>query len=105
MSKSNDYFLGNLVDDVHKVSQGRYSKETIENIFRLGFERLGDVIAIEGRNAYMIDFINFFPKDFKEKNSKHPRTQEPMVIAPYRTIYTKPSTKVKKKLAKGMEGR
>ena len=105
MVTGNDYFLTNLVDDVHSISNGRYSKETIENIFRLGFDRLGDVVAIEGRKAYMIDFFNFFPKDFNAKNSVNPQTGEPMVIAPYRTIYLKPTSKVKKKLLKGVERR
>lgn len=97
-----DYFLTNLVDDVHTATGGRYSKEAIENIFRLGFDRLGDVVAVEGRKAYVIDFFNFFPKDFKAKNSVNPQTGKPMVIEPYRTIYLKPTSKVKKKLAKGV---
>lgn len=105
MVTGNDYFLTNLVDDVHQSANGRYSKETIENVLRLSFDRLSDVVAVEGRKAYMIDFFNFFPKDFKAKNSKNPQTGAPMTIEPYRTIYLKPTSKVKKKLIKGMSGR
>lgn len=104
MSNTDNYVLTNLVNDVHKEAEGRYGKEAIENILRLAFNRLGDVIAVEGRTAYMIDFFNFFPKDFKAKESKNPQTGQPMVIAPYRTVYLKPSTQMKKKLNKGIKG-
>lgn len=74
--------------------------EEVENVLRTAFEVMGDYLA-DGEKLYLIGFMNFEPKDYKEKHSKHPQTQEDMVIPAYRGVLAKPSDPLKKKLAEG----
>ena len=95
-----EYFLTDLRDDI--AEESGYDKNDIENILRMAFNKLGDKVA-KGFKLYIINFFNFFPKDYKEKNVKHPQTNEPMVIEPYRTVTTKPTKAMKRKLKEGLE--
>lgn len=101
MTKDNEkepYFLTHLKRDVKEMSNGKYSQETVEAILRLAFDKISDVLAIEGRPVYLIDFLNFTPKDFAAKESKNPQSGKAMTIDPYRVVYSKPSKKFKAKL-------
>ncbi|KZR57924.1 HU family DNA-binding protein [Pseudobacillus badius] len=96
-----DYFLKDLKRDV--AEKAGYTQNDVENILRTAFDIIGDQVAIEGNKVYLIDFLNFEPKDYKAKNVKHPQTGEPMVIAPYRTILCSPTKAMKRKLKKTFE--
>lgn len=96
-----DFFLKDLVKDV--ADKLDYRQSDVENILRTAFDRVSDKVAIDGAKVYLIDFFNFEPKDYKEKQAKHPQTGEPMVIAPYRTVLCKPTKAVKRKLKKPFE--
>jgi DNA-binding protein HU-beta len=97
------YFLQDLVTDV--ANQTGYSKTQIENTLRTAFEFIGDKVAIEGEKVYLINFLNFEPKDYKEKKVKNPQTGEPMTIPAYRTILCQPTKAMKRKLKKPFEER
>lgn len=99
----NLYTLVDLRRDVKIASGGKYSQENIENILRLAFDVITTKLGTEGVPVYLIDFMNFTPKDFEAKPSKHPQTGEDMVIEPYRTVYMKPSKKFKNKLTDAMK--
>lgn len=96
-------FLRDIVQDVaadKDVSNSDIKKGEIELVLRKALEKMGDALA-DGNKLYLIGFMNFEPKDYKEKNSKHPQTQEPMTIAAYRGVLAKPSDPLKEKLAAG----
>lgn len=95
-----DYFLKNLVKD---TAEGLgYRQADVENILRTAFDKVGDRLATHGDKVYLIDFLNFEPKDYKEKHVKNPQTKEPMVIDPYRTILCSPTKAMKRKLKAGL---
>lgn len=95
------YFLTDLKRDVAEITN--HTQAEVENILRTAFDVIGDKVAIEGEKVYLIDFLNFEPKDYKAKNVKHPQTGEPMVIDPYRTILSQPTKAMKRKLKKTFE--
>src|SRR5206468_336488 len=92
-----------IVSDVaadKDVQNPDIKKGEIELVLRKALEVMGDVLA-DGVKLYLIGFMNFEPKDYAAKNSKHPQTQEPMVIPAYRGVLSKPSDPLKDKLAEG----
>lgn len=95
-----EYYLKNLKKDVSDALN--YNQDDVENILRTAFDIIGNQVAIEGNKVYLIDFLNFEPKDYKAKNVKNPQTGEPMTIDPYRTILTKPTKAMKRKLKQGL---
>lgn len=100
-----DKFLRDIVDDVYNdkdVSNAHIKKGEIELILRKSFGIMGDYLA-DYNKLYCIGFMNFEPKDYKEKNSKHPQTQVDMVIPAYRGVLSKPSNPLAKKLKEGHE--
>lgn len=97
-----EYYLSDLKKDV--ADKLGYTQESVENILRTAFDIIGDKVAIDGDTVYLINFFNFEPKDYKEKQARNPQTGEPMVIKPYRTILCRPSKAVKRKLKVPFEG-
>lgn len=91
-----EYFLKDLVKDT--ADRLDYRRADVENILRSAFDIVGDKVAIDGDKVYLIDFLNFEPKDYKAKNVKNPQTREPMTIDPYRTILCSPTKAMKRKL-------
>ena len=96
-----DYFLKDLKRDV--ANRLGHKQDDVENVLRTAFSIIGDQVAIEGNTVYLIDFLNLEPKDYKAKNVLHPQTGEPMVIEPYRTILSKPTKAMKRKLKRPFE--
>lgn len=97
-----EYFLKDLKKDV--AEELGYRQSDVENILRKAFDIIGNRVAIHGDKVYLIDFLNFEPKDYAVKHVKHPQTGEPMVIPPYRTIVCKPTKAMKRKLKTPFEG-
>ncbi|MGG1263877.1 HU family DNA-binding protein [Brevibacillus laterosporus] len=96
-------FLKDIVKDVtadKEIKSFNLTQNEVEAVLRKALTRMGDVLA-DGEKLYLIGFINFEPKDYRAKNSKHPQTQEPIVIEPYRGILSKPSDSLKEKLEAG----
>lgn len=91
-----EYFLKDLVRDTANALG--YRKPDVENILRTAFDKVGDKVALDGAKVYLIDFLNFEPKDYGAKNVKHPQTGKPMVIQPYRTVLCSPTKAMKRKL-------
>lgn len=96
-----EYFLKNLVKDTAEKINHR--QVDVENTLRTAFDIIGDKVAIDGSKVYLIDFLNFEPKDYKAKNVKHPQTGVPMVIQPYRTILCSPTKAMKRKLKRNFD--
>lgn len=95
-----DYFLGDLKRDVAKATG--HTQADVENILRIAFNKIGDELA-KGNKVYLIDFMNFEPRDYAAKNVKNPQTGEPMVINPYRTVLAKPTKALKRKLKEAIQ--
>lgn len=107
-------FLKDIVDDVvsrgvtksfydrkeRKTIQDNLTAEEVENVLRNALDIMGNYLA-DGEKLYLIGFMNFEPKDYKAKKSKHPQTQEDMIIPAYRGVLAKPSDPLKVKLAAG----
>jgi nucleoid DNA-binding protein len=93
-------FLTDIVNMVYADPDVPLTKEKIELVLRKGLEKMGDVLA-NGDKLYLIGFMNFEPKDYKAKKSKHPQTGEDMIIPAYRGVLSKPSDPLKAKLAEG----
>jgi len=83
-----------------RTIQDRMTAEEVENVLRNALDIMGDFLA-DGEKLYLIGFMNFEPKDYKEKKSKHPQTGEDMIIPAYRGVLSKPSDPLKNKLAAG----
>jgi len=88
--------------DGNKSIQVSMKKEEIENVLRVAFDSMGDMLS-DYEKLYIIGFMNFEPRDYDEKKSKNPQTGEEMIIQPYRTVSSKPSEAFKKKLSEGHE--
>ncbi len=95
-----DKFLRDVRDAIADDPDVNLNKGEIELVLRKSLEVQGNFLA-DGHKLYLIGFMNFEPKDYKSKNSKHPQTGEPMVIPAYRGIKSKPSDPLKDKLAEG----
>lgn len=92
--------LRDIVDGVHEDKDNNLNKAEIEMVLRKGLALMGDHLA-NMDTLYLIGFMNFFPKDYKEKNSKHPQNGSDMVIPAYRGVSAKPSEGLKSKLEEG----
>jgi len=93
-------FLKDIRDMVHEDPDVNLTKAEVELVLRKGLEKMGDVLA-NGDKLYLIGFMNFEPKDYTAKKSKHPQTGEDMIIPAYRGVLSKPSDPLKEKLATG----
>lgn len=99
----NDVVARGVTKSVHKEDktvQVKMTKEEVEGVLRNSLDIMGNYLA-DNEKLYLIGFMNFEPKDYRAKNSKHPQTQEDMVIPAYRGVLSKPSDPLKEKLAAG----
>lgn len=93
-------FLRDIINMVHADPDVKLTKAEIETVLRKGLDKMGDVLA-DGDKLYLIGFMNFEPKDYAPKKSKHPQTGEDTIIPAYRGVLSKPSDPLKAKLAEG----
>jgi nucleoid DNA-binding protein len=93
-------FLKDIVEGVHADNEVTLTKAEVEMVLRKGLAIMGDNLA-DMNKLYLIGFMNFEPKDYKPKNSKHPQTGADMVISAYRGVSGKPSEGLKEKLEAG----
>jgi nucleoid DNA-binding protein len=92
--------LKDIVEGVYVDKDNTLNKAEIEMVLRKGLALMGDHLANMDK-LYLIGFMNFEPKDYKAKNSKHPQNGEDMVIPAYRGVSSKPSEGLKAKLEAG----
>ncbi len=72
----------------------------VERTLRAGLDSIIDELC-KGNKVYLINSLNFFPKDYDDKVTKNPQTGEEMVIPKYRAINVKPSSSAKERLRQG----
>lgn len=95
-----DKFLRDVIDVIADDPDVTLKKGEIELVLRKSLEVQGNFLA-NGDKLYLIGFMNFEPKDYNSKKSKHPQTGEDMVIPAYRGVKAKPSDPLKHKLEEG----
>lgn len=81
-------------------SLNHIEEDDVERVLRLGFDSIIEELC-KGNKVYLINSLNFEPKDYNDKNTRNPQTGEPMVIPGYRVVNVKPSSAAKRRLKEG----
>lgn len=77
------------------------TQNDVERVLRKAFDNIIGHLA-NGNKVYLINFLNFEPRDYKAKEVKNPQTGELMVIEPYRAVLCKPTNSAKERLKQGL---
>ncbi len=90
----------NKKDIARKISEKNLvtAKESIKIVEEI-FEYIEESL-LNDEEVSIVGFGKFFLYDHKERPVRNPKTSEPMLLVPYKSLKFKPSDKIKNKLKK-----